>query len=64
MADNQVIEHRYPDGLPNGPEEYVKVEQTTRGPKWEIKATSPERFGEMFAKLKAEAQKHGIKMDE
>lgn len=63
MADNQVIEHRYPDGLPYGPSEYVKVEMTTKGPKWEVKAESPKRFGEMLAELKVECEKNGLKFD-
>ena len=64
MAEQQVIEHRYPDGLPNGPEEYVEIEQTTRGPKWKIKAKSPERFTELFMSLKAECEALGIKFND
>jgi len=47
----EVVEHRYPDGLPMGPPEYVKVEMTTKGAKWEIKATSPKRFSELYDEL-------------
>jgi hypothetical protein len=60
MSDTQQHEHRYPDGLPMGPPEYVKVEMTTRGMKWEIKALSPKRFGEMFKELKVECEEKGI----
>jgi hypothetical protein len=52
MPDNQVIENRYPDGLPFGPPEYVKVEMTTKGAKWEIKAATTKRFAELFDELK------------
>lgn len=60
MSETQLHEHRYPDGLPMGPPEYVKVEMTTKGPKWEVKATSPERLGTMFDQLMAECEKRGI----
>lgn len=58
------IEHRYPDGLPFGPPEYVKVEMTTKGPKWEIKATSPERFAELYGELKQQCEVLGIPFGE
>lgn len=61
--ETQQHEHRYPDGLPMGPPEYVRVEMTTRGPKWEIKATSPKRFGEMFQELKAQCKENGISFE-
>jgi len=60
----ETVEHRYPDGLPMGPPEYVKVEMTTKGPKWEIKAVSPERFRELFGQLKKECEALGIKFSE
>ena len=52
MSEAQVIENRYPDGLPFGPPEYVKVEMTTKGAKWEIKALTPKRFADLFDELK------------
>jgi len=65
MSDgDQTIAHLYPDGLPYGPPEYVEVEQTTRGPKWKIKALSPERFGEMYEGLKKECEAKGLKIGE
>lgn len=59
----QIHEHRYPDGLPMGPAEYVRVEMTTKGPKWEIKASNPTRLGVMFKELKTELAKFGMKME-
>lgn len=64
MPEPQIHEHRYPDGLPMGPPEYIKVEMTTKGPKWEIKALSPERFGELYDQLKKECAAKGIPFGE
>ncbi len=61
--DAQVHEHRYPDGLPFGPAEYVKVEMTTKGPKWEIKAKNPKRAAEMFGELKTEFAAKGMPIE-
>jgi hypothetical protein len=61
MAEN--VNHCYPDGLPCGPSEYVKVEMTTRGAKWEIKALTPKRFGELFDELQKECAAKGVKFE-
>ena len=60
----ETLEHRYPDGLPFGPPEYVKVEMTTKGAKWEIKAMTTKRFAELYEELKQICKDKGIAFEQ
>jgi hypothetical protein len=44
--------------------QYVRVEMTPSGIKWEIKARSPEQFREMFEQLKNEFHGLGLSFKE
>jgi len=59
MSEPQEVMHRYPDGLPMGPPEVVKIEKNSKGHNIEVKATSVARALELYDQTLAELAKRG-----